>query len=102
MTDWPLALWLVAVAGVVLVIAWLIGYLTGRWQQQAFDVRYFYRKQETMMADFTLLTAEVAKLIAYVQAPRPEDPAIQAEIDRLAAEVKAVNDQVAPPAAPSA
>ena len=96
--TWPFALWVTTYLGIAAVALWWIGYLTGRYQQQAFDTRYFFRKQEKMMADFTLLTAEVAKLIAYVQTPRPEDPAIQQQIDALAAQVKAENDRLGTPA----
>ena len=48
------------------------------------------------MANFTDLQAQVARLIAYLQ--RPEDPAIQAQIDAMAAQAKAAADAVTPPA----
>ena len=56
--------------------------------------------QEVLMANFDALRDEIARLITYIQTPRPapvEDPAIQAEIDALAAQAKAAADAVTPP-----
>jgi hypothetical protein len=85
-------------AATACVTLFTCGYLVGRTHQQHFDWRHYLRRQERLMADFSVLQAEIQKLIAYAQAPRPEDPAIQQQIDAVAGQVKAVNDQVAPPA----
>ena len=91
-------LWTYPALLAVSLCLFITGYAWGRYIQQGFDWRYWTRRQEKMMADFSVLTAEVAKLIAYVQQPKPEDPAIQAQIDALVGQVKAANDAVAPPA----
>jgi hypothetical protein len=88
---------LVAVAS-MLGLLFLTGFAWGSYRQLTKDWRIWYRQQERLMADFTVLVAEVAKLIVYAQTPKVEDPAIQAQIDKIAADVKAVNDAVAPPA----
>lgn len=94
-------------AGAVVIAAGTLltlGYIWGRHVRQvtlriALNQRRFHRRiEDLIMADLSQLRTEVQRLIVLVQSPRPEDPAIQAEIDTLTAEVKAAADAAGPSA----
>ena len=68
-----------------------LGYGLGLGQQQHTLWR-LVRRQEKLMADFSVLSAEVTRAITLLGAPKPEDPAIQATIDAEAARLRAAND----------
>jgi hypothetical protein len=58
------------------------------------------RAMEAVLIDLTALKVELARLVAYAQTPKPEDPASQAAVDTVTAELKAVNDALTPPVTP--
>jgi hypothetical protein len=87
-------------AGVLL----FIGHHHGRHHQVMRDRREWrqvlttVQEIKTAMPNFNELATQIDRLIAALQAPRPEDPQVQADIDALAAKAKAAADAATPPA----